>query len=84
MTVYRPVLGIHLVETLSHLPARQRDHLIRGFNWIAANIHEPADSTYRDGDHRLILEKRYLRWHVSYWLDGPVSEVRIVGVRAVK
>ncbi len=65
-------------------PARRRAELLRAFQFISARVHEPERSRFKDDSDRWISEKIVGRWLIAYWVDGPVWEVRIVGVSRIK
>ena len=84
MREYACVLGIHVVESISRLPARLREELLRAFDTITDRVHEPESSRFKDESGRWISEKTIGRWQIAYWVDGPVWEVRIVGVQRIR
>ena len=62
---------------------REREDLLKIFR-------TPADSPYQTGEWRQrtksgreLQVKRFGKWLVSFWLDDPVLEVRIVDVKKI-
>ena len=78
------VLGIRVAEALMVMAPKQRKELLRVLHHVAETCHEPADDHFMDEDSRWISVKLESGWRISYWLDGPVHEVRIVGIQRLK
>jgi len=79
MREYACVLSIRVVESISQLPARLREELLRAFDAITDRVREPESSRFKDESGRWISEKKIGRWLIAYWVDGPVWEVRDCG-----
>ena len=80
----RCVLDLDVAESFLRLPSRQRAVLLKIFHHITDNMHVSSKAGFRDPGGRWIEQKVVEGWEISYWEDGPVWEVRIVGVRKTK
>lgn len=78
------VLGLRVAEALMAMAPKQRKELLRLLHHLVETCHEPADDLYMDEDSRWISVKLERGWRISYSLDGPVREVRIVGIQRLK
>ena len=59
---------------------RERAELLRVFAMLAENPYQKGDWRRRTKSGRELEVKRIGKWLVSFWLDDPVLEVRVVEV----
>ena len=80
---YKFVVDDAVVEFFAGRTKREREDLLRTFASLAASPHQKGEWLQRTGSGRELQVKRFGRWLVRYWLDGPVLELRIVDVEKV-
>ena len=80
----RCVLDAEVVNEILRVSARQRESLMTYCRQIMETVHEPSESRFQDATGRWIEQRIIQGWCFSYWLDSPVSEVRIVGIQRIK
>lgn len=69
-----------VVEDFDSRSKREREELLRIFRSLAAEPYQRGDWLQKTASGQQVQVKRFGRWMVSYWCDGPVREVRIVDV----
>jgi hypothetical protein len=62
---------------------REREDLLRIFKTLATSPYQKGDWLQKTRSGRELDVKRFGKWLVTYWLDDPVLEVRIVDVKKV-
>jgi hypothetical protein len=77
------VVDDSVLELFTECSKREREELLRIFKSL-------ADSPYQDGEWRQktksgreLQVKRFGKWLVTFWLDAPVLEMRIVDVKKI-
>jgi len=61
----------------------EREELLRIFRFLAASPSQRGDWVQKTQSGREIQVRRCGRWLVSFWLDAPVMELRVVDVKKV-
>jgi hypothetical protein len=77
------VLDDSVVTLFNERSKRDREDLLRIFKSIADNPHQMGDWRQMGKSGRNYQVKRFGKWLVTFWLDSPVLEVRIVGLKLV-
>lgn len=80
MPPYRIVLDADAVAAFGDQTARDRARLRDLFLQLASAPHQRGESTAKDHLGRTLQIKAFGRWHLTFWTDDPVHELRIVGV----
>ncbi len=62
---------------------REREDLLRIFKSLAAAPYQKADWRQPTKSGRELDVKRFGKWLVTFWLDDPVLEIRIVDVKKI-
>lgn len=84
MKPQKVILDSDLAESLWQLPARSRREIVTIFEKLADYPLAGTEDQIRATDGRMIQRARFGRWRVCFWIDGPVSELRIVEVSRAK
>jgi hypothetical protein len=59
---------------------RQREELLRIFDFLAANPFLAADSPQRDHTGRICKINRFGRWRVTWWAEHLSNQVHVLDV----
>jgi hypothetical protein len=62
---------------------RDREELLKIFQALADSPYQMGEWRQRTTSGRELQVKRFGKWMVSFWLDEPVLEVRIVDVKKI-
>jgi hypothetical protein len=77
------VLDDSVVALFNERSKRDREELLRIFKSIADNPYQTGEWRQIGKSGRYYQVKRFGKWLVTFWLDSPVLEVRIVGLKIV-
>jgi hypothetical protein len=77
------VVDDSVVEFFAACRKQEREELLRVFRSLAASPYQSGDWIQHAQSGRDIQVKRFGRWLVSFWLDAPVLELRVVDVKKV-
>jgi hypothetical protein len=77
------VVDDSVVELFATCRKQEREDLLRIFRFLAASPSQRGDWIQKAQSGREIQVKRFGRWQVSFWLDAPVLELRVVDVKKV-
>ena len=77
------VVDAAIVEYFGHCSKLEREELLRIFHALAKSPYQKREWIQRTKSGREIQVKRVGPWLISFWLDEPVLEVRIVDVKRV-
>jgi len=80
---WRYVLDESVAEQVLAMSYSRREVLIRLFRELVNNPYEPGDRAFLDSIGRQIQEKTFGAWHICFWPDHSVKEMRIVSVQPV-
>ena len=72
-----------VVEFFGAQTNRNREDLLRVFRQLSANPSIEECWIQKTTSGRELYVKRLGRWLVTFWIDAPIWEVRIVDVRKV-
>ena len=72
-----------VLESFASRNKREREDLLRIFKSLAASPYQKGDWRQKTKSGRELNAKRFGKWLVTYWLDDPVREVRIVDVKKI-
>ncbi|MFM2178105.1 MAG: hypothetical protein RL015_2203 [Verrucomicrobiota bacterium] len=64
--------------------AKQRRRLIAQLEYLQKHSFEPPDFQEKDRSGRWLNVKALKPFLITYWLDGPVDELRIVNIETVR
>jgi hypothetical protein len=62
---------------------REREELLKIFKALAESPYQESEWRQKTKSGRELQVKRFGKWLVSFWLDDPVLEVRIVDVKKI-
>jgi hypothetical protein len=62
---------------------REREDLIKIFRSLAESPYQKGEWRQKTKSGRELQVKRFGKWLVSFWLDDPVLEMRIVDVKKI-
>lgn len=62
---------------------REREDLLKFFKALAEDPYQQGEWRQKTKSGRELQVKRSGKWLVSYWLDDPVLEVRILDVKKI-
>ena len=69
-----------VVEFFSFVTSRERSELLGVFDSLTRDPFQRSSYLQKTLEGRELQVKRFGRWLVTYWLDQPVKEMRIVDV----
>ena len=72
-----------VLEFFTSRNKREREELLRIFKSLAASPYQKGDWQQKTKSGRELEVIRFGKWLVTYWLDDPVLEVRIVDVKKI-
>lgn len=62
---------------------REREELLKIFKSLAESPYQNGEWRQKTRSGRELQVKRFGKWLVSFWLDEPVLEVRIIDVKKI-
>jgi hypothetical protein len=62
---------------------REREELLKIFQALADSPYQTGEWRQKTKSGRELQVKRFGKWLISFWLDEPVLEVRIIDVKKV-
>jgi hypothetical protein len=62
---------------------REREELLRIFKSLADSPYQTGEWRQKTKSGRELQVKRFGKWLVTFWLDAPVLELRIVDVKKI-
>jgi hypothetical protein len=62
---------------------RERDDLLKIFQALAESPYQTGEWRQKTKSGRELQVKRFGKWLVTFWLDDPVREMRIVDVKKI-
>ena len=74
------ILDSELAESLWRLPARSRREILAIFERLAEFPTHCVDQQLWGPDGRMVQRASFPKWHVYFWLDGAVDDLRILEV----
>jgi hypothetical protein len=77
------VVDDSVLEFFAACRKQEREELLRIFRFLAVSPSQSGDWIQRTQSGREIHVKRFGHWQVSFWLDAPVLELRVVDVKKV-
>ena len=83
MPAYRLAAELGVIELLHAVKWRERAAILDGFRCLLQNPNAVGDWQTRDASGRAIEVKVFGRWQISFWLDSPVWELRVVEVQRI-
>ena len=72
-----------MMELFAGRSKREREELLRIFKALAEFPYQEGEWRQKTKSGRELQVKRFGKWLVSFWLDDPVLEVRIVDVKKI-
>ena len=83
MPAYRLSAELGVIELLHGMKPHDRAAVLDGFRRLLQSPNADGDWRTRDAGGRDIEVKVFGRWQITYWLDSPVWELRVVEVRRI-
>ena len=80
MKPYRAVVDARVIEYFDCLTKRERGRLLDIFDQMAEFPHIEGHARIKDKTGRANEVKDFGGWRITFWVDGPVHEVRIADV----
>lgn len=77
------VLDEDPVRLVISLPATQRRRLLAAFEELRLSWNESADFKEQDCAGRWLSVRVIQSFAITYWLDGPVDELRVVDIELI-
>ena len=62
---------------------REREDLLKIFKTLAESPYQTGEWRQKTKSGRELQVKRFGKWLVTFWLDDPVREMRIVDVKKI-
>ncbi len=81
MDDYKVSLRMEVVEALGALKRGERERIWRFIEGLPDNPRGLGDYSEYDSDDRKIQVRVIGNHAIHYWLDGPVNEFKVVGLR---
>jgi len=78
------VLDEDVMRFVLALPAATRRRLMAQLEYLRSHSADPADFREKDQSGRWLSVRALRPFLVTYWLDGPVDELRIVDIQRVR
>ncbi len=72
-----------VLELFTGRGKREREELLRIFKSLADSPYQTGDWRQKTKSGRELQVKRFGKWLVTFWLDAPVLEVRIVDLEKI-
>ena len=83
MPAYRLAAELGVIELIHSVKARERTAILAGLRWLLQNPNATGDWQTRGADGRDLEVKIFGRWQITYWLDSPGWELRVMGVKRI-
>jgi hypothetical protein len=80
---YTFVVDDSVLELFISRGKREREELLRIFKSLADAPYQTGEWRQKTKSGRELHVKRFGKWLVTFWLDAPVLEIRIVDVKKV-
>ncbi len=80
MRGFEYIVSADALEIFRFQTLRQRQLLADAFDKIAASPFDDSDGQRRDAKGRDYSVRRFGKWKITFWIDVPVWEVRIVEI----
>ena len=77
------VVDDKVVAVFTECSKREREDLLKIFKSLADSPYQKGEWRQRTKSGRELQVKRFGKWLVSFWLDDPVLEIRIVDAKKV-
>ena len=72
-----------VVEVFTGCKRREQEELLRIFKLLEESPYQAGEWRQKTRSGRELQVKRFGKWLVTFWLDAPVLEVRIVDVKRI-
>ena len=72
-----------LLEVFIGRSRREQEEMLRIFRLLAESPYQTGDWRQKARSGRELQVKRYGKWLVTFWLDAPVLELRVVDVKKI-
>jgi hypothetical protein len=80
---YAFVVDDSVLELFTGRSRREREELLRIFKLLADSPYQIGEWRQKTKSGRELQVKRFGKWLVTFWPDGPVLELRIVDVKKI-
>jgi hypothetical protein len=77
------VVDDSVLELFTERSKREREELLRIFRSLADSPYQTGEWRQKTKSGRELQVKRFGKWLVTFWLDAPVLELRIVDVKKI-
>jgi len=77
------VVDDSVLELFTGRSKRQREELLRIFKLLADSPYQTGEWRQKTKSGRELQVKHFGKWLVTFWLDAPVLELRIVDVKKI-
>ncbi len=77
------VVDDSVLELFTERSKREREELLRIFRSLADFPYQTGEWRQKTKSGRELQVKRFGKWLVTFWLDAPVLELRIVDVKKI-
>jgi len=77
------VVDDSVLELFTERSKREREELQRIFRSLADSPYQTGEWRQKTKSGRELQVKRFGKWLVTFWLDAPVLELRIVDVKKI-
>ena len=77
------VVDDSVLELFTGRSKREREELLRIFKSLANSPYQTGEWRQKTKSGRELQVKRFGKWLVTFWLDAPVLELRIVDVEKI-
>jgi len=77
------VVDDSVLELFTERSKREREELLRIFKSLADSPYQTGEWWQKTKSGRELQVKRFGKWLVTFWLDAPVLEMRIVDVKKI-
>lgn len=77
------VVDDSVLELFTERSKRERQELLRVFKSLADSPYQTGEWRQKTKCGRELQVKRFGKWLVTFWLDAPVLELRIVDVKKI-
>jgi hypothetical protein len=77
------VVDDSVLEFFTGRSKREREELLRIFKSLADSPYQTGEWRQKTRSGRELQVKRFGKWLVTFWLDAPVLELRIVDVEKI-
>jgi hypothetical protein len=72
-----------VLELFTERSKREREELLRIFKSLADSPYQTGEWRQKTKSGRELQVKRFGKWLVTFWLDAPVLEMRIVDLKKI-